>query len=181
MSDIPISDLKSAIEAILFTAGEAVEIKRISSALNIKDSDVISIADSLMDEFNTKKSGIHIMRINDSYQMRTNPGCFPYVSAVFENQPKKNLTPALLETLAIIAYKQPVTKTEIEEIRGVNADHAVNRLMELNLVCEKGRDSAPGKPILFGTTEEFLRYFDFSRIENLPDLPAISEEEIRLP
>jgi segregation and condensation protein B len=103
--------------------------------------------------------------------MCTNPDYYAYVQELLKNPQRKILTQALIETLAIIAYKQPVTKAQIEEIRGVNADHAVNKLMEYRLVVEKGRLDAPYRPILFGTSDEFLKYFGFTNLTSLPDLP----------
>jgi segregation and condensation protein B len=121
------------------------------------------------------KRGFIIIEVEDSFQLCSNPEYFEYIKTLFSSSQKKKLTQPLLETLAIIAYKQPVTKSDIEEIRGVSAEHSVNKLIEYNLVCEKGRRESPGKPILFGTTEEFLKYYGYS---NLSQLPVIEPEAI---
>lgn len=166
-----INELESAIEAILFASGEAVPLSRIADAVETDEKTVYYIIQNLSDKYETSNRGIRITEINGAYQMCTNPEYYNYIQALLSSPKKKILTQALLETLAIIAYKQPVTKSQIEEIRGVNADHAVNKLMEYNLVIEKGRLDAPYKPILFGTSDEFLRYFGFKDINSLPELP----------
>lgn len=174
-----IDEYESAIEAILFASGESVEISRISHCLEIDEKTVKSITARLMDKYTTQKRGIKIIQTNDSYQMCTNEKYYDFVGKLVKAPSKKMLTQTLLETLAIIAYKQPITKSGIEEIRGVNADHAVNKLVEYQLVCETGRMDTPGKPILFGTTDEFLKYYGLKNLSELPDLPDISLEEIK--
>ncbi len=171
MPCMTINELESAIEAILFASGEAVPLSRIADAVETDEKTVYYIIQNLSDKYETSNRGIRITEINGAYQMCTNPEYYNYIQALLSSPKKKILTQALLETLAIIAYKQPVTKSQIEEIRGVNADHAVNKLMEYNLVIEKGRLDAPYKPILFGTSDEFLRYFGFKDINSLPELP----------
>ncbi len=163
------SKLEKAIEAILFAAGEAVSLKNIAHALSLDKEAAYTHICTLTDQYNFEDRGIQIIQIGESFQMCTNPDYFPYIQALCETPQKKTLTPTILETLAIIAYKQPITKGGIEEIRGVNADHAVNKLMEYNMVEEKGRMDTAGKPILFGTTDEFLRHFGFASLEALPN------------
>ena len=120
-----------------------------------------------------------MIELEDSYQLCTKPGLYDYLIQVAK-QPKKHvLTDVLLETLAIVAYKQPVTKIEIEKIRGVKSDHAVNKLVEYDLVCEVGRLDAPGKPLLFGTTEEFLRRFGVQSVEELPSIAPEQLEDFK--
>jgi len=171
-----LEELESAVEAVLFAAGEAVSLSRLALAINQDAKTTKAIAGSLADKYSAEGRGIELAEIGDSFQLRTSPRHYEAIKTLFQNPQRKTLTPPLIETLAIIAYRQPVTKPQIEEIRGVNADHAVNRLMELNLVCEKGRDNAPGKPILFGTTDEFLKHFGFTSITSLPALPELSEQ-----
>lgn len=166
-----ISESEGAIEAVLFATGEAVSISRIADGIGQDVKTASGIIRNLADKYENENRGIHIIEINGSYQMCTNPNYYEYIQALLKNPQKKVLTQSLIETLAIIAYKQPVTKAQIEEIRGVNADHAVNKLMEYNLVIEKGRLDAPYKPILFGTSDEFLKYFGFKNLESLPELP----------
>ena len=123
--------------------------------------------------------GIRIIRLEDAYQMCTNPDFYDALIAL-ELAPKKpRLTEVMLETLSVIAYKQPVTKSEVERIRGVNSDHAINRLIEYRLVKELGRAKLPGRPILFGTTEEFLRRFGVSSSEDLPEINPVKLEDFR--
>lgn len=171
---------EAAIEAILFAAGEAVELTKLANCIGQDLKTAKLIMQGLMDKYNVKRHGIHIAEIGESYQMCTNPDYFSYVQQLVEMPGKRVLTQTLLETLAIIAYKQPITKAQIEEIRGVNADHAVYRLMEYNLVIEKGRQDSPGRPILFGTSDEFLKHFGFSNLSRLPllsnDMAQLTEE-----
>ncbi len=174
-----ISKIEAAIEAILFTMGDSVEIEKISMAIGYDIKTTRKIIHNLMDKYESEERGIKICELENSYQMCTKNDMYEYLIKV-ASQPKKNvLTDVLLETLSIIAYKQPVTKTEIEKIRGVKCDHAVNKLVEYNLVGEVGRLDAPGRPILFGTTEEFLRQFGVSSIEDLPEINAEKDEEFK--
>ena len=167
-----IRQLEGAIEAILFTMGEAVELCQIAKAIQQDKATTEKLIHNLMDKYQDEGR-------RDYY------GCLIRIAM----QPQKPaLTDVMLETLSIIAYKQPVTKAEIEKIRGVKSDHAVNKLVEYNLVKELGRLDAPGRPILFGTTEEFLRTFGVQGLEELPsvdpvkmaDFKAEAEEEIQL-
>ncbi|MBR6401667.1 MAG: SMC-Scp complex subunit ScpB [Firmicutes bacterium] len=169
-----IEQLKYAAEAILFASGEAVDIKDIASALEQDVKTMHSIMAELMDDYENR--GIHIIQIDTSYQMCTRSEYFDSIKKLYQAPRRKVLSTTLLETLAIIAYRQPVTKAQIEEIRGVSADHAVNKLVEYGLVDEAGRLDAPGKPILFGTTDEFLRYFGFKTVEAMPELPEVGEQ-----
>ncbi|MDR2904023.1 MAG: SMC-Scp complex subunit ScpB [Clostridiales bacterium] len=166
-----IEKLEAAIEAILFAAGEAVSLSRIAEAIAQDGKTTALLIKKLIDQYEAEGRGIRIIEIDGSYQMCTNPDYYAFVQELLKNPQRKILTQALIETLAIIAYKQPVTKAQIEEIRGVNADHAVNKLMEYRLVVEKGRLDAPYRPILFGTSDEFLKYFGFNNLASLPDLP----------
>lgn len=162
---------EAAIEAILFAAGEAVGILKLAECIEQDVKTTRLIIDRLMARYNSQR-GINILELGDTYQMCTNPEFFSYVGQLVHTEPKKALTQTLLETLAIVAYKQPVTKAQIEQIRGVNADHAVNKLIEYGLVVEKGRQEVPGRPILFGTSDEFLRNFGFSGLSRLPVLDS---------
>ncbi len=165
-----ISEIEAVIESILFVSGEAVSLSVIADAVNMDKATTKAIINSLADKYRCDKRGIQIVEIDSGYQMCTAAHCFDFIRSIYKNTRKQTLTQSLLETLAIIAYKQPVTKQQIEEIRGVNADHAVNKLIERGLVAEAGRVDAPGKPILFATTKEFLRYFGFSSTKQLPKL-----------
>lgn len=165
-----ITELEAIIESILFISGEAVPLPTIANAIYMDKATTKAIIKTLSDRYITEKRGIQIVEIDGSYQMCTAPQCFEAIRNLYKSPQKQGLTQSLLETLAIIAYKQPITKTQIEEIRGVSAEHAVNKLVEKRLVCETGRMDTPGKPILFGTTKEFLRYFGFSSTKELPPL-----------
>jgi len=176
---VKLIELEAAAEAVLFAAGDAVSLPRIALAIGQDVKTTKSIMGKLMDKYHAEKRGIELIEVSDSYQLRTNAKYYDAVRLLLQNPQKKSLTPPLMETLAIIAYRQPVTKPQIEEIRGVDAAFAVNRLVELGLVCEKGRDNAPGKPILFGTTDDFLKHFGFSALVGLPGLPEM-DEQLRL-
>lgn len=171
---------KSIIEAILFTMGNSVELDRIAGAVGLEKEETKRLIDELAKEYEEGDFGIRIMELEGAYQMCTNPNMYEYLIRIAK-QPKKHvLTDVLLETLSIIAYKQPVTKAEIEKIRGVSCDHAVSKLVEYNLVSELGRLDAPGRPMLFGTTEEFLRSFGIHSLEELPEMSSLQIEEFKL-
>jgi segregation and condensation protein B len=173
-----VQKLESAIEAILFAAGDMVSLTKLAECIEHDVKTTKRILDRFIEKYNRSR-GINIIEVGNSYQMCTNPDFFSYVGKLVKIEPKKVLTQTLLETLAIVAYKQPVTKSQIEQIRGVNADHAVNRLVEYGLVTEKGRQDTPGRPILFGTSDEFLKYFGFSSLSRLPVLET-DYERLRL-
>ncbi len=172
-----LTEAEAAIEAILFVSGEAVSAKKLAFALEQNESTTKSIIRNLMLKYDKAERGLKIIEINNAYQMCTKAEYFEYIRKLYTTQQKQILSQTLLETLAIVAYKQPITKSQIEEIRGVSADHAINKLVERNLVKEVGRSDAPGKPILFGTTEEFLRYFGFTSADGLPKIEDIHIEE----
>lgn len=183
-----IQKLEAIIEAILFTMGESVELSKIAAAIEHDEETTKKIIHNMMDRYEAEDRGIKILELEDSFQMCTKTEMYEYLIRIAK-QPKKHvLTDVLLETLSIIAYKQPITKLEIEKIRGVKCDHAVNKLVEYNLICELGRLDAPGRPLLFGTTEDFLRCFGVQSIQELPivnqdqfeDFKAEAEEEIQL-
>ena len=170
---------KAIIESILFTMGESVELSKIAAAIELDKEKTKQLLDELIEDYANAKRGIAIMELDGSYQMCTKPEMYEYLIRIAKQPKKRVLTDVLLETLSIIAYKQPVTKAEIEKIRGVSSDHAVNKLVEYNLVCELGRLDAPGRPLLFGTTEEFLRSFGVHSIEELPVLSTVQLEEFK--
>lgn len=174
-----IQKIEAAIEAILFTMGDSVELEKIAAAIGHDSKTTKKIIHNMMDKYEDGDRGIKICELENSYQMCTKQDMYEYLIKV-ASQPKKHiLTDVLLETLSIVAYKQPVTKTEIEKIRGVKCDHAINKLVEYNLISELGRLDAPGRPLLFGTTEEFLRQFGITSIEELPEINAEKDEEFK--
>ena len=173
------NQLLAAVEAILFTMGGSVETSRLAAALEISGEKLLEIMTMLRDKYEREDSGIRVIRLEDSYQLCTKKEYYEVLIRIASIPKKINLTDVLLETLSIIAYKQPVTKLEIEKIRGVKSDHAVNRLVEYELVTELGRLDAPGRPILFGTTENFLRHFGVDSINDLPQVDPEKKENFR--
>lgn len=174
-------ELKSAIEAVLFAWSDPLSAKDLSNVLDIGLKEVKNILKEMMDEFNYNKRGIQILQMNDHYQLATRPEHYEYLQKLFEPKQNRGLTHAALETLAIIAYKQPITKTEIEEIRGVKCDKAIGTLLEKELVEEQGRLEKTGRPILYGTTINFLKVFSLKSLNELPsitDFDFSSEEDV---
>lgn len=172
---VEISKLEGIIEAILFTMGESVELRKIAAAIEHDEATTRKIIHQMMDKYAAQDRGIRIVELEDSFQMCTKTEMYEYLIRIAKQPKRYALTDVQLETLSIIAYKQPVTKLEIEKIRGVKSDHAVNKLVEYNLICEVGRLDAPGRPLLFGTTEEFLRRFSIQSVE---DLPSLNQEQM---
>lgn len=164
-----IREIQSAIEAVLLAAGDPVDIERLADIVDVDKASLKEIIKKMTDEYNYQRRGIHIIRMEDTYQLCTRPEYGEYVSRLAAPPKRQNLSNAAFEVLSIVAYKQPVTRTSIEDIRGVNCDYIVNRLIERNLIEEKGRLDAPGRPILFGTTNHFLRSFGVESISELPD------------
>lgn len=171
-----IAEMECAVEAILFAAGNQVKIKDMAAAIEQDVNTTKAVVENLMDKYENEKRGIAILRIEDAYQMCTRDEYYEYIKKLFQSPVRQSLSQPMLETLAIIAYKQPVTKGAIEEIRGVNADRAVNRLVEFGLVEEKGRLSVPGRPILFGVTDEFLKVFGYESVSLMPEKPEPNEQ-----
>lgn len=174
-----LAEMECAVEAILFAAGSQVRIGDMADALEQDVKTTRAVVENLMDKYEIEKRGIAILRVEDSYQMCTRDKYYEYIKKLFQAPVRHTLSQPMLETLAIIAYKQPVTKSAIEEIRGVNADRAVNRLVEFGLVEERGRLSVPGRPILFGITDEFLKRFGYESVTLMPEKP-LPNEQMRL-
>ena len=152
-----------------------MELSKIATAIEQDETATRQIIEGMMKSYEKENRGIRIIELNNSFQLCTKKEAYDYLIRVAKQPKKYILTDVLLETLSIIAYRQPVTKIEVEKIRGVKSDHAVNKLVEYNLACEVGRLDAPGRPILFGTTEEFLRRFSIQSIE---DLPSMQPEQV---
>lgn len=171
---------KAVLEAILFTMGESVEVERLASVIEEDKKTTRQLLLELKEEYEGKECGITLMELEDSFQMCTRAEMYEYLIKIAKTPRKYVLTDTLLETLSIVAYKQPITRAEIEKIRGVSCDHAVNRLVEFGLISEVGRMDAPGRPLLFGTTEEFLRSFGVKSLEELPELSAVQIEEFKI-
>lgn len=162
-------ELKYAAEAILFAAGEPVPLRALATAAGADVPAMRMAVEALANDYTNR--GIRLIQVGEAYQLCTNSDYFDCIKKLYQAPKRKVLSTTILETLAVIAYRQPVTKAYIAEIRGVNADHAVNKLVEYGLVEEVGRLDAPGRPIQFGTTDEFLRYFDFKTLDSMPPMP----------
>ncbi len=175
------SQIKASVEAILFTMGDSQDLQSIADALGMDKEKLHPILEEMIQEYDAPENarGIHIVRLEDRYQLSTKKDYYPVLIRLASQPRKISLSDVVMETLSIIAYKQPVTRIEIEKIRGVKCDHAVNRLLEYNLIQEVGRLDAPGRPILFGTTEEFLRHFGTGSIEDLPAINPVKVEDFR--
>ncbi|MCI8586293.1 MAG: SMC-Scp complex subunit ScpB [Lachnospiraceae bacterium] len=157
--------------------GDAVEIEKLSVAIGHDKETTRKIVHQMMDRYNSREGGMEIIELEDSFQLTTRREYYEALIRVAKQPKKYVLTDVQLEVLSIVAYKQPVTRQEVEKIRGVNSDHALNRLVEYGLVGEAGRLDAPGRPILFGTTEEFLRNFGVRSTDELPSVqPELVEE-----
>ena len=174
-----IEKTEGIIEAILFTMGESVELEKIAAAIEHDEETTRKLIHNMADRYEAEDRGVRIIELDNSFQMCTKPEAYEYLIRIAKQPKKYVLTDVLLETLSIIAYRQPVTKLEIEKIRGVKTDHAVNKLVEYELVQEVERLDAPGRPILFGTTEEFLRHFGVTSLEELPNLNPEQVEDLK--
>ncbi len=173
-------EIISAIEAVLFANGSSVEPSRIAEALEISEAEATECLESLMNEYQKADRGITIIKLNKSYQMVSVKQYAPYIRKVMDLRRNTPLSQAALEVLSVIAYNQPVTKAFVEQIRGVDCSGVIGSLTTKDLIEEKGRLELPGRPLLYGTTENFLRCFNISSIEELPPLPeddAPKEEE----
>lgn len=170
---------KAVLESILFTMGESVEVERLAAVIEEDKKTTKELLLEMKDDYESRECGITLMELEDSFQMCTKGDMYEYLIKIAKTPRKYVLTDTLLETLSIIAYKQPITRLEIEKIRGVSCDHAVNRLVEFGLIAEVGRMDAPGRPLLFGTTEEFLRSFGVKSLEELPELSQVQIAEFK--
>lgn len=177
---IPVENPKAVVEAVLFAMGNSVELKKLASVLNMSDTETKALIGSMQEEYNSDVNrGITIVELEGSVQMCSKTEMYEHLMKIATVPKHYSLTDTVLETLSIVAYKQPVTRIEIEKIRGVNCDHAVNKLLEYGLITELGRLDAPGRPLLFGTTEEFLRCFGVKSLDELPTVSAERLEEFK--
>ena len=172
-----INHKKAIIEAILFSAGRQVEKKELLLALEISEDDIDTIISSIQEDYKKEDRGIELIKINNSYQLCSKKDLYEYIYPVLDKRTKPNLSNAALETLAIIAYNPKITRAEIESIRGVSADACVYKLMEYGLIEEAGKIDLPGKPMSYKTTDEFLKMFGYSSLEDLPELPRYKLDE----
>ena len=169
----------AAVETILFAMGDSVEIRDLAAALEVSEEEAREAVNALKERLDSGNSGLAVNWFEDSVQLSSRPEYYEYLVKIAKAPKKQVLTDTLMETLSIIAFKQPVTRAEVENIRGVNSDFAINKLMGFDLVQEVGRKDAPGRPLLFGTTEQFLRSFGISSLNDLPDLATDQVEEFR--
>lgn len=172
-----INKLNAAIEAILFSSGEPVETEKIAQALEVESDTVNKLVDNLAIQYDERQSGLQIIKLGDKYQMITRSDFSDYVRSVLEVKKNAPLSQAAFEVLAVVAYNQPVTKAFVEQVRGVDCSGVVNTLCQKGLLEEKGRLDLPGRPLLYGTTDEFLRCFSVSSLDELPSLPHEENEK----
>lgn len=173
---------KGAIEAMLFVSGEPLTLREIAINLELTPKYVEDVLKELMESYNEKERGIKLINIDGAYQLVTKPEYSSYIQKLLKKNKRQSLSQASLESLAIVAYKQPITRIDIDEIRGVKSESAIQRLIEKDLIKEVGRLEVPGRPILYGTTEEFLRQFGLGDLKELPslDLFSINEDDLTI-
>lgn len=163
-------ETKNALYSILFVAGDAVSIKELSVSLEITEDELIKIADEIINGNNHNNQGILLKKFEGKFQLCSNPKYMPYIDKALAPIRKSRLSQSLLETLAIIAYKQPITRVEIEQIRGVACNYSLAMLIERGLIERAGRKKTLGNPMLYCTSDEFLRHFDLESVNDLPEL-----------
>ncbi len=169
-------ELMGKTEAILFAGGEPVALERIAQVLGVRTYAVEEAVDALCEKYNTPQSGVHLLRLENSAQFCTNPAYIEPVRGALDLKRNTPLSQAALEVLAVVAYNQPVTKAFVEQVRGVDCSGVIGSLMQKDLLEERGRLELPGRPLLYGTTETFLRCFQLSSIDELPPPPSREEE-----
>ena len=173
------SDIKSAIESMLFVSGEPLPLREISNNLELKEKNVVEILQEMTTEYEDKSRGIRLISLDEAYQLVTKSENSEFVQKLLKKNKKHSLSQASIESLAIIAYKQPITRIDIDEIRGVKSESAITRLVERGLIKDVGRLEVPGRPILYGTTDEFLRQFGLKTIKELPSLDLYGDEGVQ--
>ena len=177
-------ELQRAIEAVLFASGEPLELSRLALALETDEADVAAAADTLADQLAFDRRGIRILKLDKAYQMVSSGEMADYITKALETRKPPKLSASQLETLTIIAYYQPATKAMVEQIRGVDSSYSVSALLNKKLIQEAGRLNVPGRPIQYATTNDFLRTFGISSLEELPEIERVSfgepiQEEIK--
>lgn len=172
-----IEKIKSIIEAILFAAGRQVNIKELMISLELPKDDLENVIVSMQEDYKNQNRGIEIIKVDDSYQLCTKKELYEYIYPILDKRSKPNLSNASLETLAIIAYNPRITRAEIESIRGVSADACIYKLLEYGLIQEAGKADLPGKPMTYITTNEFLKMFGYTSLNDLPELPRYKLDE----
>lgn len=170
---------KAILESVLFAMGESVEISRLAHVIEEDVRVTKALLKEMEESYRADERGIELTYFEDAVQLCTKPDMYEYLVKIAKAPRKISLTDTVIETLSIIAYKQPVTRVEVERVRGVSCDHAINKLLEYDLITELGRLDAPGRPLLFGTTEQFLRCFGVKSLEELPELSTLQIEEFK--
>ena len=170
---------KAVIEAVLFSMGESVSLKRLAQLIEASESVTKELIEEMCKKMEKDDRGVTITQVGEGYQMCTKSDMYEYLIDLTQNSRKSTLSDTALETLSIIAYKQPVTRLDVEKIRGVDCSHSINKLLEYDLIRELGRLDAPGRPILFGTTDQFLRSFGVKSLDQLPEMSQVQKEEFR--
>ena len=162
-----IEKTKAIIEAILFACGREVEIKELMTSLELNQDELFTIIDSMKQEYENQNRGIEIIKVNNSFQLTTKKDYYEYIYPIFDKRSKPNLTNAALETLSIIAYNPKITRAEIETIRGVSSDGTLYKLLEYNLIENLGKADAPGRPSMYGVTNEFMKMFGLTSLRRI--------------
>lgn len=165
------SELLPAFEAVLFAGGEPLSIDRFAQVFSVTPEEVVAVMEKLEKKLSTGENGIELVRMENTYQLATKKEYASYIKAMFDLKRRTPLSSAALEVLAVVAYNQPVTKSFIEQVRGVDCSGVVTTLVEKGLIEERGRLELPGKPLLYGTTKNFLRCFSLNDLTELPPLP----------
>ena len=168
---------KEIIEAILYSAGRPVEARELMYAIEVNYDELNEIISNIKEDLLDNSRGLEIIRVEDSYQLCTKKEYYEYIYPIFDKRSKPNLSNAALETLSIIAYNPKITRAQIEAIRGVSSDGTVYKLLEYNLIEEAGKLDAPGRPTMYKTTNNFLKMFGISNLEELPELPRYKIDE----
>lgn len=175
--------LKQNIEALVFASEESITLKEISATLKktfdweLNDEEILTAIAELKEKYSSEEFSFELVEIAEGYQFLTKKNFFDVVSALIQHKSQKRLSTAALETLSIVAYKQPVTKTEVEQIRGVNCDYAIQKLLEKELIEIKGKSDSPGRPLIYVTSKSFMDYFGISSVKDLPQLKDIRVEQ----
>jgi segregation and condensation protein B len=174
-------EAKSIVEAALFISGEPINVDSLKKILELNKVNTERLTRELITEYSVRNTGLLIVEVAEGFQMVTNPACAPWVKKLLSTAVPKKLTQSSLETIAIIAYKQPIIKAEIEALRGVNSDGVVKTLLERRMIKILGRKEVPGRPLMYGTTKEFLQYFGLKDLSEMPTLKEFAEVDIPEP
>lgn len=172
-----IKEIERSVEAILFAVGDPVSLSRLSEILSVDEASLEKIIINLRDYYDFEQRGVRIVKLENAYQMCSASQYAEFVRKAMETKRPPRLSPPLLEVLSVIAYRQPVTRAYVEQVRGVDCSYSVSSLVEKGLICESGRLDVPGKPILYRTTKNFLRVFGLESLNDLPDLPEFADTE----